>query len=233
MDWAGIESRVRTVAAEEGRSLSDVLSSAGLNKNWLCSPERNPTIGSLNSLSKAMGCSPAYLMRQVVPHQPAPKKSARQEIAALKPTGSDIPKVFQLWGEHNGVITPEFMRALDKLDLWSRTQLYAHEEGLYIYGWVGDFYLETLGAWAIEAPGQICGDGDPDPAYAKWCMQVWQKVMDQDLPRRYACQARSSYRTGKPELLNYEAFYAPVIMSGKRHLMMVAQVMEGFLDVQN
>ncbi len=233
MDWQVIEANIATAAAEQGRSLSGVCKEAGLGHSFISNLNKhnnpNPSVKSLTQLAESLDVDLLYLFRPTVTRNDPPKRNRRIDIAALEDTGTRLQDVFRLWCEHQGVVNPAFVHRLRQLNLLDKTQLYLHEEGLYIYAWMGSFYPETLGLWAMQAPGNICGDDDPDPAYARWTMKAWDKVMDENVPRRYGCLVHSRYEPGRPRL-EYDCIYAPVTMNEQRYLMMVAVVMDGLVS---
>ena len=201
----------------------------GIDGNLFTKKDPNPTIATVRKAAEFLDCSPSYLMREIIPKREPPARNQRKRLELMEDTGSEIEKAAYLHAKHGGRMTTEFVAEMDRHNFWDYAQLYLYEEGLYIYGWMGGRQIDYLGSWALRAPGQICGERDPDKSYARWTMKVWQQVINAWKPRRYACLVRNGY-PGGPACLEYDVLYAPMLIDDKPHLLMVARVMEGLFD---
>lgn len=214
-----IQKHVRASGINQG----DIMENARLTKrigNWR-GQNQSPRLATLTEVANALGCSVSNLIRDVIPEHPVPEENEREPIELLANTGSGLEVVTILWQTYEGRLTEGFIKKMDALDLWDRTQVYHCEAAEYRYGWVGGFYLQTLGEWALMAPGRICGPLDPDPVFAEWCKVMWREVMDDWQPRRWDCYVRSDY--GGPAAFRYEGAYYPCVWGDKPALLVVAR----------
>ena len=220
----------RELSRERGIDLGKVLPKGRLNKlfwNWRAQ-KQEPSIGTIREIADALGTTPAYLMREIVPDNPLPDTNRRRPLELLENTGSGIEIAVLLWKDFGGRLCPGFVKAMDRLDLWPLSQLYDWEGGLVVYGFRGGKQVEYFGTWALEAPGNVVGERDPDRDYAAWTVELWQGIMESTTPQRHACLVRNCYNE-EPSGLGYDAAYLPMLSEDKLKLLMVARTMTGLL----